>query len=191
MERNRMEAFSDGVLAIVITISVLNMKLPDGTGMSDLFSLFPQILVYAMSFVYVGAYWNNHHHTLQTVRRVSGRILWANLFFMFWISLLPIMTHWMGENPSSSIPAFAYGVILLMTGFGYSLLQHAIVHDEKNCEALKNTMEEEKGKGILTGALYLVALALTPVAVHVSQLIYAFLLLLWFIPHRHISRHIN
>lgn len=191
MERNRMEAFSDGVLAIVITISVLTMKLPEGTGMSDLLSLIPQILVYAMSFVYVGAYWNNHHHTLQTVRRVSGRILWANLFFLFWISLLPFMTHWMGMNPNSSIPALAYGIILLMTALGYSLLQRAIVRDEKNCEALRRTMEEEKVKGLVTGLLYLAALALTPVAVHVSQLIYAFLLLLWFVPHRQISRRIN
>ena len=191
MERNRMEAFSDGVLAIVITIAVLNFELPAGTGIEDLLSLIPQILVYAMSFVYVGAYWNNHHHTLQTVATVNGRILWANLFFLFWISLLPFMTSWMSRHPRDWVPALAYGIVLVMTGLGYSLLQQTIIHNQDGCDALKRAVREDRWKGVLTGILYLAALILTPFAVHISQGIYAVLLLLWFVPDRRISRHLE
>lgn len=191
MERNRMEAFSDGVLAIIITITVLNMEFPKGTGIADLISLIPQILIYAMSYVYVGAYWNNHHHTLQTVTFVNGRILWANLFFLFWISLLPFMTSWMSKNLNDWVPTLAYGVILLMTAIGYTVLQQTIIHNESDCEVLKKAVQEEKWRGTLTGIMYIVALAITPVAVHISQAIYLLLLILWFIPDRRISRLLN
>ncbi len=191
MERNRMEAFSDGILAIVITITVLSMEQPKGTGLSDLAALVPQILIYAMSYVYVGAYWANHHHTLQTVRYVSAKILWANLFFLFWISLLPFMTNWMSRYPDQWAPTLGYGIILLMTGVGYSVLQKAIIRDSDHCDALKKAVEEGKPKAALTGALYLLALAATPFAVHLSQILYAVLLALWFIPDRRISKHLR
>lgn len=186
-----MEAFSDGVLAIVITITVLSMDYPDGTGLSDLISLIPHILIYALSFVYVGAYWNNHHHTMQTVQRINGKILWANLFFLFWISLLPFMTNWMSKYPGDWAPTLGYGIILLMTAIGYTLLQQVIIRNEKDCGALKKAVQEGRWKGILSGVLYAAALFITPFAVHVSQGIYALLLILWFIPDRRISRHLN
>lgn len=189
MDRNRMEAFSDGVLAIIITITVLNMDLPKGTDISDLIALIPQIVVYAMSYVYVGAYWNNHHHTLQTVQFVNGRILWANLFFLFWVSLLPFMTNWMSRDLTAWVPTLAYGIILFMTAIGYTVLQQTIIHNESDCEVLKKAVQEEKWRGVVTGVMYIVALLITPVAVHVSQAIYFLLLVLWFIPDRRISRH--
>lgn len=186
-----MEAFSDGVLAIVITISVLSMELPKGTEISDLISLIPHVLIYALSFLYIGAYWNNHHHTLQTVRQVNGKILWANLFFLFWISMLPFMTHWMSRDPSKWVPTLGYGIILLMTAIAFYVLQQTIIRNEDNCDALKLAVQEEKWKGILTGIMYLAALFLTPFAVHVSQVIYVLLLILWFIPDRRISKYLK
>ncbi len=191
MEKNRLEAFSDGVLAIVITITVLSMEYPRGTDLSDLIGLIPHILIYAMSFVYVGAYWNNHHHTMHTVSTVDGKTLWANLFFLFWISLLPFMTNWMSGNLNEWVPTLGYGIILLMTGIGYSILQQAIIHNKNNSDTLKKAVQEGRWKGILTAVLYLLALCLTPFAFHVSQAIYALLLILWFIPDRRISRHLH
>lgn len=191
MERNRLEAFSDGVLAIVITITVLELKTPQGTGLSDLAALFPSILVYAMSFIYVGAYWNNHHHILQAVSFVNARTMWANLFFLFWISLLPLATTWLITDLNAWVPTLAYGIVLLMTAIGYSLLQRSIIRNEKNNERLKKAVEDGRIRSDICSMLYILALILAPFAVHVSQFLYLFLLTIWFVPERHIDRIIH
>lgn len=191
MERNRLEAFSDGVLAIVITITVLELKVPAGTGLSDLIGLLPSILVYAMSFVYVGAYWNNHHHTMQAVDYVNARTMWANLFFLFWISLLPFATTWMSSDLNAWVPTLAYGIVLFMTAIGYTLLQRNIINNEKNSDVLKKAVEDGRARSDISAMLYILALVLTPFAVHVSQFLYLFLLIVWFVPERHIDRMIH
>src|SRR5580765_2437673 len=127
MEKNRMEAFSDGVLAIIITIMVLEMKVPHGTDLAALKPVLPVFLSYVLSFVYVGIYWNNHHHLLNSTDRVSGAILWANLHLLFWLSLFPFATGWMGENHMAATPAATYGVVLLMAAVAYWILQRAII----------------------------------------------------------------
>ena len=126
MSKGRLEAFSDGVLAIIITIMVLEIKVPHGSELSDLASITPVLLAYLLSFVYIGIYWNNHHHLLQAARNVNGSILWANLHLLFWLSLVPFVTHWMGENPSAPVPAALYGVVMLMAAFAYTLLTRAL-----------------------------------------------------------------
>ena len=191
MERNRLEAFSDGVLAIVITITVLELKVPAGTGLSDLIGLLPSILVYAMSFVYVGAYWNNHHHTMQAVDYVNARTMWANLFFLFWISLLPFATTWMSSDLNAWVPTLAYGIVLFMTAIGYTLLQRNIINNEKNSDVLKKAVEDGRARSDISAMLYILALVLTPFAMHVSQFLYLFLLIVWFVPERHIDRMIH
>ncbi len=186
-----MEAFSDGVLAIVITITVLEIKAPAGTSLSDLKGLLPSILVYAMSFVYVGAYWNNHHHTMQAVSFVNAKTMWANLFFLFWISLLPFTTTWMSSDLNAWVPTLAYGIVLFMTAIGYALLQRNIINNEKNSDLLKKAVEDGRARSDISAMLYILALVLTPFAVHVSQFLYLFLLIIWFVPERHIDRLIH
>ncbi|MBP3871020.1 MAG: DUF1211 domain-containing protein [Faecalicoccus sp.] len=191
MERNRLEAFSDGVLAIVITITVLELKAPVSTGLSDLIGLIPSILVYAMSFIYVGAYWNNHHHIMQAVTYVNTRTMWSNLFFLFWISLLPLATTWMSSDLMAWVPTLAYGIVLLMTAIGYSLLQKSIIKNDKNNEVLKKAVEDGRARTDISAMLYILALILSPFAVHVSQFIYVFLLMIWFVPERRIAHIIH
>ena len=128
MEKNRLEAFSDGVIAIIITIMVLEMKVPHAANFSALKELLPVFLSYVLSFIYVGIYWNHHHRMFQTVRRVGGGILWANLLLLFWLSLFPFATGWMGENHLAALPTAAYGMVLLMAAVGYKILQHAIIN---------------------------------------------------------------
>src|SRR3954465_13740256 len=130
MNKNRLEAFSDGVIAIIITIMVLEMKVPHGSEFSSLKPLLPVIVSYILSFVYIGIYWNNHHHMMQTVKSVNGRILWLNLHLLFWLSLVPFVTGWMGENHFAPAPTAAYGVILILAAIAYLLLQQAILRQE-------------------------------------------------------------
>ena len=127
MEKTRLEAFSDGIIAIIITITVLELKVPHGADMLSLKSLFPVFLSYVMSFLYVGIYWNSHHHMLHTVKKVKGGILWANLHLLFWLSLIPFVTNWLGENHISSLPVVLYGLVLPMADLAYQVLQHLIM----------------------------------------------------------------
>src|SRR5487761_2081422 len=157
MGKSRLEAFSDGVIAIIITIMVLELKVPHGSNWVDFQPLFPTVLSYVLSFVYVGIYWNNHHHMLHTVERVNGKILWANLHLLFWLSLIPFVTNLMSENHFTSIPTALYGTILLMSGFAYTILQSCIIssHGEKNSLLAQAVAHDRKGKASL--AFYILA----------------------------------
>src|SRR5688572_30181843 len=140
MGKTRLEAFSDGVIAIVITIMVLEMKVPHGDDFAAVKHLLPVLMSYVLSFIYVGIYWNNHHHTLHTMKQVSGGILWANLHFLFWLSLFPFVTGWMGENHFASLPTLFYGVVLLMAAVSYWILQRTIIASEGDRSVLKKAV---------------------------------------------------
>lgn len=140
MEKNRLEAFSDGVLAIIITIMVLELKVPGGQSLDELISLLPVFLSYILSFVYIGIYWNNHHHLLHTVHKITGAMMWGNLHLLFWLSLFPFTTSWMGSNPFAVIPSRLYGFVLLMTAIAYHLLQSLIIKSDMNNSTLKRAM---------------------------------------------------
>lgn len=188
MGKNRLEAFSDGVLAIIITIMVLEMKVPHGEAFADLSPLMPVFLSYILSFIYVGIYWNNHHHLLHTVRRVSGPILWANLHLLFWLSLFPFATGWMGENHFAAVPSALYGVVLLMAALSYVLLQRTIIASDGENSLLKQILGSDlKGKAsvIFYVAAICAALFWKP---WVAQALYVVVALMWLIPDRRIER---
>ena len=154
MGTNRLEAFSDGVLAIVITIMVLELKVPHGHELADLRPLLPVFLTYILSFAYLAIYWNNHHHMLHATRRVNGAILWANLHLLFWLSLIPFATGWMGENHVEPMPTALYGVVLLMAGLAYVILQQAIIRDQGEGSLLRRAVHKDiKGKNRITGLI--------------------------------------
>src|SRR5262252_5140422 len=160
MRTGRLEAFSDGVIAIIITIMVLEMKVPHGDSPNDLLPVLPVFLTYVLSFVYVGIYWNNHHHLLHATTTVTGAILWANLHLLFWLSLFPFATGWMGENHFSALPAALYGAVLLMAAIAYYLLQQAIIRSQGPDSILKKAVGRD-WKGKLSPMLYIVAIAST------------------------------
>ena len=187
MEKNRLEAFSDGVLAIIITIMVLELKVPQGVDFAALEPVLPVFLSYVLSFLYVGIYWNNHHHLFQTTRHVRGGILWANLHLLFWLSLFPFSTAWMGENHLASIPAAAYGFVLLMAAIAYYLLQHAIIADQGPNSLLASAVGRD-WKGKLSPVVYLAAIALAFVSPWIASSLYTFVALLWLVPDRRIER---
>lgn len=187
MEKNRLEAFSDGVVAILITIMVLELKVPHGAGWAALAPLFPVFLSYVLSFVYLGIYWNNHHHMLHTLRRVTGPILWANLHLLFWLSLVPFATGWMGENHFAPAPAALYGAVLLMAAIAYFVLQQLIIAAQGPDSLLKRAIGGD-WKGKASPILYVVALAVAPVAHPVSMALYVLVALIWLIPDRRIER---
>ena len=186
MEKNRLEAFSDGVLAIIITIMVLELKVPHGADFESLEPLIPVFLSYVLSFVYVGIYWNNHHHMFQATKRVSGGILWANLHLLFWLSLFPFSTAWIGENHLASTPTAAYGFVLLMAGIAYYILQQLIIADQGPNSLLASAIGNDwKGKTSL--ALYSIAVILAFRIAWMAQAIYVGVALLWLIPDRRIE----
>ena len=185
-----MEAFSDGVLAIIITIMVLNLKVPEGKEFADIMGALPEIGGYALSFAYIGAYWNNHHHTLHTVNNVNGKILWSNLLFLFVISLLPFATEWLGRNLFAPVPTLVYGVVLFLTALSFSLLRIAIITQDEESHVLREVMEEDR-KGAISGILYIAALALAMAAPKVSVVLYIVLLLLWFMPDRKLEKALH
>ena len=190
MERSRMEAFSDGVLAIIITIMVLNLKMPAGNGFPDLLPVLPQLGSYAMSFAYIGAYWSNHHHTVHAVTNVNGKILWANLLFLFCISLLPFATDWFGMNLFAPVPTLVYGLVLFITAMSFFLLRIAIISQDHCSHALRKAMNED-WRGAVTGIVYIVALALAMVLPKLSVALYTILLLLWFMPDYKIEKNLQ
>ena len=186
MGKNRLEAFSDGVLAIVITIMVLEMKVPHGADVSALAPLLPVFLGYVLSFVYVGIYWNNHHHLLHTVHHVSGKMLWANLHLLFWLSLLPLATGWMGQNPLAPLPNAFYGGVLLMAAGAYLVLQRVIMSSDAEHGALQQVIGRDI-KGKTSVGAYATAIVLSFWQPLLAQLVYLCVALLWLIPDRRIE----
>ena len=186
MRRNRLEAFSDGVLAIIITIMVLGLEPPQDATLGALTSLVPAFLNYVLSFVYVGIYWNNHHHLLHTVDRVTGRILWANLHLLFWLSLLPFATAWMGQNHTAALPTALYGVVLLFAALAYALLQAACIAAQGQESRLRQAIGRD-WKGRASPAGYLAGIGAAFVAPWLAQTLFAFVALLWLIPDRRIE----
>jgi uncharacterized membrane protein len=186
MRKERLEAFSDGVLAIIITIMVLEIKVPLGDRISDLKPLIPVFSSYILSFIYIGIYWNNHHHMMHTVKNVTGDILWANLHLLFWLSLVPFVTGWMGENHFGPVPVALYGIILLMAAVAYYILQTRIIsnhgHDSILARAIGNDL-----KGKISPILYLLAIGLSWISGWLSGGIYILVALIWLVPDRRIE----
>ena len=186
MGKGRLEAFSDGVIAIIITIMVLEMKVPHGGSFADLKPLLPVFLSYVLSFIYVGIYWNNHHHMLHASTKVSGPVLWANLHLLFWLSLFPFATGWMGENHFSATPTALYGGVLLMAAIAYWILQQAIIDAEGSSSTLRRAVGSD-WKGKLSPVFYLAGIGLTFSAPWLAQVLYVFVALVWLVPDRRIE----
>jgi uncharacterized membrane protein len=188
--KNRLEAFSDGVLAIIITIMVLEMKVPHGEELGTLRPLAPVLLSYVLSFVYVGIYWSNHHHMLHACNRVTGGILWANLHLLFWLSLFPFVTGWMGENHFAAVPAALYGGILLAAAVAYRILQQTIIAAEGSGSKLKAFIGSD-WKGKLSIALYATGIACAFWWPWVALMLYVAVALMWLVPDRRIERSLH
>ena len=187
MGKNRLEAFSDGVIAIIITIMVLELKVPRGERLEALAPLIPVFLSYVLSFVYVGIYWNNHHHMLQTSHQVTGPMLWANLHLLFWLSLFPFATGWMGENHFASAPSALYGAVLLMAAVAYWILQQLIIAAQGPDSLLKKAVGSD-WKGKVSPLIYLVAIPTAFWAPWVSEGLYVLVALVWLVPDRRIEK---
>ena len=190
MGKNRLEAFSDGVIAIIITIMVLEMKVPHGDSLATLAPLIPVFLSYILSFVYIGIYWNNHHHMLHACTRVSGGVLWANLHLLFWLSLFPFATGWMGENHFAATPSALYGVVLLAAAIAYWILQQTIIAAEGAESPLKAAVGTD-WKGKLSPLIYLVGIASTFWWPWVAQALYVAVAAVWLVPDRRIEKGIG
>ncbi|MFN8287541.1 MAG: TMEM175 family protein [Chitinophagales bacterium] len=188
MKKGRLEAFSDGVIAIIITIMVLEIKVPHGTEFSDLFGLVPIFLSYVLSFIYLGIYWNNHHHMMHTVNRVTGDVLWANLHLLFWLSLVPFATGWVGENHFAAAPMALYGVVLLMSAMAYYILQLRIIKNDGGPQSIlaKAIGSDLKGKGSLV--IYIAAITACWFSVWIAGALYILVAFIWLIPDKRIER---
>ena len=186
MGKGRLEAFSDGVIAIIITIMVLEMKVPRGESFAALRPLLPVFLSYVLSFLYVGIYWNNHHHMLHATTRVTGSILWANLHLLFWLSLLPFATGWMGQNHFALPPSALYGFVLLMAGIAYFILQQAIISSQGLSSVLREAIGRD-WKGKVSPLLYVAGIVSSLFSSWMAQALYVFVALLWLIPDRRIE----
>lgn len=189
MGKGRVEAFSDGVIAIIITIMVLELKVPHGTDLAALSKLSPVFLSYVLSFIYVGIYWNNHHHLFQAVHKVGGRVLWANLHLLFWLSLTPFVTGWMGENHFAPLPVALYGGNLLMAAISYTILVRALLAHHGPDSTLARAIGKDF-KGYLSLALYFVAIPLSFVNSWISVSLYALVAFIWFLPDRRIEKQL-
>jgi uncharacterized membrane protein len=187
MGRGRLEAFSDGVIAILITILVLELRIPQGSDPAALLPLVPVFLSYVLSFVYLAIYWNNHHHLLHVTERVTGGILWANLYLLFWLSLIPFVTGWMGENHFAATPTALYGFVLLMAAVAYWVLQRAIIADQRDGSLLAQAVGRDL-KGKLSPLIYAAAIVLAFYHERLSQGLYVLVALIWLIPDRRITR---
>ena len=193
MEKNRLEAFSDGVLAIIITIMVLDLKVPQGLGASDLAAvkpLLPVFLTYLLSFIYLGIYWNNHHHLLKAAHKVNAAMMWANLHLLFWLSLFPFVTGWMGENHFTTAPTAIYGAVMLLAAIAYFILQSVIVAQQgPDSKLAKSIGRDFKGK--VSPVLYATAIGMAFFEPWISCAIYVFVALLWLVPDRRIARVVD
>ena len=190
MEKNRLEAFSDGVIAIIITIMVLELKVPHGSDFTALKPLLPVFLSYVLSFIYVGIYWNNHHHMFHSTRHVTGGILWANLHLLFWLSLFPFTTGWMGENHLAPTPTAIYGFVLLMAAIAYYILQRTIIAQQGRDSLLAAAIGKDR-KGKLSPAFYLAAIPLAFVQPWIADAIYVAVATTWLIPDRRIEARLE
>ena len=190
MGKDRLAAFSDGVIAIIITIMVLELHVPHGADAAALAAAAPSFLSYVLSFIYVGIYWNNHHHLFQATEHVSGGILWANLHLLFWLSLFPFTTGWMGENHLAAIPTAVYGFVLLMAAIAYYILQCTIIAREGRDSVLASAVGSD-WKGKLSPVLYCIAIPLAFVSSWIASGLYVFVALLWLIPDPRIEREIE
>jgi len=187
MGKGRLEAFSDGVIAIIITIMVLELKVPHGHAFADLAPLAPVFLSYVLSFVYIAIYWNNHHHMLHITRHINGSILWANMHLLFWLSMVPFVTGWMGENHFESVPVALYGGVMLMASLAYYLLAHSlVVHHEKDSELAKAIGKDRKG--VVSSCLYALAIPLAFWQPGAALALYVTVALIWFLPDRRIEK---
>jgi len=187
MQTTRLEAFSDGVIAILITIMVLELRLPEGADAAALRALVPTLAAYVMSFIYLGIYWNNHRHMFHVVDRVTGGILWANLHLLFWLSLVPFVTNWMGEHPHEPLPTAIYGVVLICAAIAYTILVRTIIHAQGPQSKLKAAVGRDN-KGNVSMLLYAVAIATTAVRHEIAWAFYALVALIWLVPDRRIER---
>jgi uncharacterized membrane protein len=187
MGKSRLEAFSDGVIAIIITIMVLELKVPRGESLDALSPLIPVFLSYVLSFVYVGIYWNNHHHMLHTSHKVTGPMLWANLHLLFWLSLFPFATGWMGENHFAAAPSAVYGIVLLMAAVAYWLLQQIIIASQGPDSLLKKAVGSD-WKGKVSPLIYLIAIPTAFWSQWISQALYVLVAVIWLVPDRRIER---
>ncbi len=190
MGKSRLEAFSDGVIAIIITIMVLEMKVPHGSGFGTLVPLIPVFLSYVLSFVYLGIYWNNHHHMLHTCHKVTGPMLWANLHLLFWLSLVPFATGWMGENHFAPAPTALYGVVMLMAAIAYFILQQLIIASQGPDSLLKKAVGGD-WKGKLSPVLYMLAIATAFWSRWFSLGLYVLVALIWLVPDRRIEKALS
>ena len=190
MNKGRLEAFSDGFFAIIITITVLSLRVPKGADLAALRPLISEFLTYVMSFVYLGIYWNNHHHMLHVTRKVSGGILWANLHLLFWLSLIPFVTGWMGQNDFKPVPTALYGILLFMAGTAYYILQQTIIASEGSGSVLARALGRDI-KGKTSPVIY--AAAIGSVFLHplIADALYVLVALIWLIPDRRIERAVN
>lgn len=190
MKKGRMEAFSDGVLAIIITIMVLELKVPHGVDFASLQPLIPVFVSYILSFIYIGIYWNNHHHLLHTVTNVSGGVLWANLHLLFWLSLVPFVTGWMGENHFAAFPVALYGVVLLMAAIAYFILEVIILKNQGKHSILAKALSNDF-KGKISPILYIAGISFTWISPYIAGGVYALVAFIWLIPDKRIERILN
>ena len=189
MPTSRLEAFSDGVIAIIITIMVLEFEIPEGADLHSLQTLTPVFLTYVMSFVMLGTYWNNHHHLMHATQRVTGGILWANMHLLFWLSLFPFGTAWLGEHHTAALPTAVYGVLLLMAGVAYWVLVHTIVRCEGPASKLRQAIGRDL-KGNLSIAIYAAGVGLAFVNPWISDALYVTVVLMWLVPDRRIEKRL-
>jgi uncharacterized membrane protein len=185
--KGRLEAFSDGVIAIIITIMVLEMKVPHGADLAALRPLIPVFLSYVLSFIYLGIYWNNHHHLLQAVRQVNGRVLWANLHLLFWLSLFPFATGWMGENQFAATPVAFYGGVLFLAAIAYFVLTRALIASHSQDSTLAIAIGRDS-KGKLSAVIYAAAIPLAFISPWIACGLYVLVAMMWFIPDRRIEK---
>ena len=188
MEKNRVEAFSDGVIAVIITVLVLELKVPHSDRIEALLPIVPTFLSYMLSFIYVGIYWNNHHHLMQATERVNGRVLWANLHLLFWLSLFPFVTAWMSENHFATVPTALYGGVLLMAAIAYPILLRELIacNGGPNCPLARAIGRDIKGK--ISIVFYVAAIPLAFVSPWISCALYAAVAAIWFVPDRRIEK---
>jgi uncharacterized membrane protein len=190
MSRNRLEAFSDGVIAILITIMVLEFRVPHGSGLEALRPLLSAFLSYVLSFAFLGIYWSNHHHMLHMADRINGKILWANLHLLFWLSLVPFVTAWMGENRAAAVPTALYGVVLMFAAIAYTILQEAIIAMQGPGSKLKAAVESDF-KGKISIAAYVAAIPLAFVGRWISIALYVLVAMMWLVPDRRIEARLE
>ena len=191
MNSTRLEAFSDAVIAILMTIMVLELKIPHGTDLDSLAPILPIFLTYVLSFIYLGIYWNNHHHMLQATKSVNGKVLWANMHLLFWLSLVPFVTGWMGENHFAPLPTAIYGGVLLCAAIAYTILQTTIVRHHRGENALLADAIGNDFKGKFSIVLYVIAIAAAFVHHSISHALYVVVALMWLVPDRRIEKRIE